>query len=281
MILILSITYLNPYNCVSIKKASINVISMNSFLIRYFTLAFIFSIPFGCSTATKLKSVETSMIELNAQTALRDSEFENILDPYKSKMDQIMNEILIVSDQPLLKGLPESTLGDFSSDAILKKTNDNYKPDDNMPVNICLLNNGGLRAELPKGNITRGNAFELMPFENSIFILTLSGEKTKQLFEYIVQNNGAPFAGATVKAKGKKITELKISGQDFDITKTYKIATSDYLAAGGDKYYFLKDPLKTEILKYKLRDAIIDYMIEENKKGNTLKVSTDGRIKYE
>ncbi len=254
---------------------------MNLALIRYIIIAFIFSIHLSCSTNTKLKSVETSMIELNAQTALTDAEFEKTLDPYKSKMDQIMNELLIVSEQPLLKGLPESSLGDFASDAILKKTNDNYKPDDNMPVNICLLNNGGLRAELPKGNITRGNAFELMPFENSIFILTLSGEKTKQLFDYIVQNNGAPFGGATIKAKGKKITELKISGQDFDVNKTYKIVTSDYLAAGGDKYYFFKDPVKTEILKYKLRDAIIDYMIEENKKGNTLKVSTDGRIKYE
>jgi 2',3'-cyclic-nucleotide 2'-phosphodiesterase (5'-nucleotidase family) len=221
------------------------------------------------------------MVEFNAQTTVTDPEIENILAPYKTKVDLIMNEVLVISEQPLSKGLPESTLGDFSADAILKKTNDNYKPADNLPANICLLNNGGLRSELPKGTITRGNAFELMPFENSIYILTISGEKTKQLFEYLVENNGAPFAGATVKAKGKKIIDLKINGQDFDPNKTYKVTTSDYLAAGGDKYHFFKDPIKIEILKYKLRDAIIDYMIEENKKGNTLKVSIDGRIKYE
>lgn len=254
---------------------------MKSCIFQTQFLAIIFSIAVGCSSSTKLKKVETSMAELNAQSLLTDAEIEKTLNPYKNKLDLIMNELLIVSEQPLLKGLPESNLGDFASDAILKKTNDNYKPEDNKPVNICLLNNGGLRAELPKGNITRGNAFELMPFENSIFILTLSGVKTKQLFEYIVENNGAPFSGATIKAKGKKITELKISGKDFDINKTYKIATSDYLAAGGDKYHFFKDPVKTEILKYKLRDAIIDYLLEENKKGNTLKFSIDGRIKYE
>ena len=80
---------------------------------------------------------------------------------------------------------------------------------------------------------------------------------------------------------GEKITGIKIGGQNFDASKTYKIATSDYLAGGGDKYYFFKDPVKTETLNYKLRDAIIDYMIEENRKGNSLKVNIDGRIKYE
>ncbi len=248
--------------------------------VRYIVFASLVGIITACSTAPKLKKVEASSIELNHQTA-SDTEFEKLVKPYKSKMDSIMNDVLIVSDQPLTKGLPESTLGDFTSDAVLKKTNDNYQPADNKKADICLLNNGGLRSEMPKGDITRGHAFSLMPFENSIVVLTLSGEKTKQLFEYLVENNGAPFAGARVKAKGKKITEIKINGEDFDVTKTYKVTTSDYLASGGDKYNFFKDPVKIETLNYKLRDAIIDYMIEEKKKGNSLKVATDGRIKYE
>lgn len=248
--------------------------------IRYSIIAGFIVIAAACSTAPKLKQVESSSIELNTQTA-SDPEFEKLVKPYKAKMDSIMNDVLVVSEQPLTKGLPESTLGDFTSDAVLKKTNDNYKPSDNKMVDICLLNNGGLRSELPKGSITRGHAFSLMPFENSIVVLTLSGEKTKQLFEYLVENNGAPFAGARVRAKGKKIIEIKINGQDFDVTKTYKVTTSDYLASGGDKYNFFKDAIKTETLNYKLRDAIIDYMIEQNKKGNSLKVAIDGRIKYE
>ena len=254
---------------------------MIQFIIRHILLICLLSFAVCCSTAPKLKKVETSNIEINNQSSLIDNEVKNMLQPYKSKLDLIMNELLITSEQPLLKGLPEGNLGDFVCDAILKKTNDFYKPQDNIPVSICLLNNGGLRAELPKGEITRGHAFELMPFENNIYVLTITGAKTKQLFEYIVENNGAPFAGARIKAKGKKIIELKINGQDIDLNKTYKITTSDYLASGGDKYYFFKDPIKTELLKYKLRDAIIDHLVEENKKGKTLIFNTDGRIKYE
>jgi 2',3'-cyclic-nucleotide 2'-phosphodiesterase (5'-nucleotidase family) len=235
----------------------------------------------GCSGTTKIKSVSTATIEFNSQNTSVDSVTYKMIAPYKSEMDKIMNEVLVISDTSLTKDLPEGSLGNFVSDAVLKKTNDVYKPADNQPVNICLLNNGGLRAQLPKGAITRGNAFELMPFENSIVILTLSGAKTQQLFQSLVNFNGAPFAGATVKVKGKKITELKINGELFDINKNYKIATSDYLAGGGDKYDFFKDPIQTETLNYKLRDAIIDHMIDENKKGNTIKGKKDGRIKFE
>ena len=245
---------------------------------------FILALAFtsSCSTTPKLKTVESSSLELNSQTVSpTDSSFIKAITPYKSELDKTMNEILVFSKQQILKGLPESSLGDLVSDAVLKKTNDHYQPSDHLPATICLLNNGGLRGQLPKGNITRGNAFELMPFENSIVVLTLSAEKTKQLFEYIVESNGAPFAGATVKAKGKKITELKISGENFDPAKVYKVTTSDYLASGGDKYNFFKDPIKVDTLNYKLRDAIIDYMIDQNKKGDTLNVTIDGRILYE
>jgi len=247
---------------------------------QFICLLFFLYLFESCSTSTKIVQINKSVVELNNKSEI-DTSFQNIVHPYKIKMDAIMNEILIVSNQELLKGLPESALGNFVSDAVLKKTNDKYKPMDGTLADICLLNNGGLRAQLPKGNITRGNVFELMPFENSIVILTLSGEKTKQLFESMVAINGAPFAGANVIAKGKKLVELKINKQDFDITKTYKVATSDYLASGGDKYDFFKNPIKTDTLNYLLRDAIIDFLIEENKKGNTLKYATDGRIKFE
>lgn len=255
---------------------------MKTTLLSYIKLFIILGILPACSTAPKLKKVETSMVELNSKTVSSDdSTYIKVVLPYKSKLDSIMNEVLGSSDQALLKGLPEGNLGDFVSDAVIKKTNDKYKPQDKTYADICLLNNGGLRSQLPKGKVTLGNVFELMPFENEVVILTISGEKMKQLFESLVENNGAPFSGATVKAKGKKITELKIGGKDLDVTKIYKVVTSDYLAGGGDKYSFFSEPIKVDTMHYKLRDAIIDYIKEETKKGNTIKAEIDGRIKYE
>ena len=65
-----------------------------------------------------------------------------------------------------------------------------------------------------------------------------------QLFESLVGNNGAPFSGARVTAKGKKITTLLIGGKEIDLAKNYKVVTSDYLAGGGDKYSFFSSPLR-------------------------------------
>ncbi len=236
----------------------------------------------ACSSTPKLKKVETSMLELNSLTIVsNDSSFIKTVQPYKLKTDSIMNDVLGTSDQSLLKGLPEGTLGDFVSDAVLKKTNDVYAPTDKIPADICLLNNGGLRSQLPKGKLTLGNIYELMPFENEIVILTISGDKMNQLFESLVANNGAPFSGAKIIAKGKKITSLLIGEKEIDFSKNYKVVTSDYLAGGGDKYHFFASPIKVETLNYKLRDAIVDYIKDETRKGKTIKVEIDGRIKYE
>jgi 2',3'-cyclic-nucleotide 2'-phosphodiesterase (5'-nucleotidase family) len=255
---------------------------MKSSLLSILCATILLSLISACSSAPKLRKLETSMLELNSQTIVSDdSSFIKTVQPYKLKMDSIMNDVLGSSDQPLLKGLPEGTLGDFVSDAVLKKTNDVYKPIDKIPVDICLLNNGGLRSQLPKGKIILGNVYELMPFENAIVILTISGEKMMQLFESLVGNNGAPFSGARVTAKGKKITTLLIGGKEIDLAKNYKVVTSDYLAGGGDKYSFFSSPLKVDTLNYKLRDAIVDYIKDETQKGNTIKVEIDGRIKYE
>ncbi|MDF2436472.1 MAG: hypothetical protein K0Q95_848 [Bacteroidota bacterium] len=254
---------------------------MNKHPLQYIIVFIAIAIFQSCSGPPKIKSVNTGSVEFNSLNTSVDSSAYKLIAPYKKEMDLIMNEVLVKSDSSFTKELPESTLGDLVSDAVLIQTNKHYKPSDGLPADICLLNNGGLRAQLPKGAITRGNVFELMPFENSILILTLKGERIQQMFQSLVDNNGAPFAGARLVSKAKKITDLRINGQAFDITKTYKVVTSDYLAAGGDKYDFFKDPLKVDTLNYKLRDAIIDYMVEENKKGNTLKSKKDGRIKFE
>lgn len=235
----------------------------------------------ACSKATRISSVSTSSIELSKNVPAVDSPAYYLVAPYKMKMEKIMNEVLGQSDTSLTKDLPQGTLGNFVADAVLKKTNDQYKPADNHPADVCLLNNGGLRAQLPKGNLTRGNIYELMPFENSVVILTLSGERTWQLFSSLVEFNGAPFSGAEVKAKGKKLLTLKINGKEFDKQQNYKVCTSDYLAAGGDKYDFFKDPIKVDSLDYKLRDAIIDHIVDESKKGKTISSKKDGRIIYE
>jgi 2',3'-cyclic-nucleotide 2'-phosphodiesterase (5'-nucleotidase family) len=196
-------------------------------------------------------------------------------------MDSEMNKVLAYSDQVMIKGNPEGLLNNFVSDLILKKSNEYYKAADGKKVDMCLLNTGGLRQSLPKGAITLGKVYELMPFENYLVIVTLSGVKTKQMFDYIAKVGGMPLSGFAMGMKDTLAVNVTMNGKPFDISKNYTIVTSDYLANGGDKMKFFNDPIKREALGVKVRDAIIIYIKEENEKGNTLKAKLDKRIYYE
>ena len=249
-------------------------------LIRGIFLHFILVLFFACSPKSKLSKIEQSNIELNSGNK-EDSNVLKVIAPYKNKMKNEMEEVLIISESSAVKGDPEGTLGNIVSDIVLKQGNIKCAEAYIEKVDICLLNNGGLRTPLPKGAITTGKIFELMPFENQLVILTLSGKKTLSMFNYIAFQGGMPLAGATMTIKKGKATNILINNVAIDTSLTYRVITSDYLSNGGDKMNFFSSPQKTETLNNKIRDEIINYLRAENKKGNTLKPVLDGRIKFE
>lgn len=246
----------------------------------YFFLVFIFLS--ACKPHALVTKVETNVFSLDTITVVKeDTSAIRLIAPYREKMNETMDEVIAISDQAMIKSSPEGLLNNFVADLILLEADKYYKPADSTGIEMCLLNMGGLRASLPKGNITLGKVYELMPFENTLVVITLSGEKTKQLFDYIAKVGGMPIAGFTMGMKDTLAVDPVVNGKKFDVSKTYKIVTSDYLAGGGDKMIFFKNPLKREDLSLKVRDAILFFMKDEQKKGNLLKAKLDNRIHYE
>lgn len=201
------------------------------------------------------------------------------ISPYKMQIEKEMGQTLIVSENAMMKDNPEGALGNFVADAVLAQARIFCK--DTCQIDLCVLNNGGLRNPLPKGNITKKDVFQLMPFENEIVVLTLSGDVTKELFDFIAAKGGMPVSGARMKIKNQLSTEIMIGDKIFDATKSYTVVTSDYLANGGDNMFFFSKAERKFFLGKKIRDSLIEYMMNENKKGNVLNVKKDGRIKFE
>lgn len=225
------------------------------------------------SSKLAVKKIDTNAIALNKNSE-EDKEMLDMINPYKQQIDKEMNEVLISSPKAATKGQPEGELGNLVSDIVLAKANERSK----QKVDMCMLNNGGLRSALPAGDITLGKVFELMPFENEMVVVTLEGQKVQEMLNYAASNGGMPLAGLTAEIKDTTAINIKIGGEAFDISKSYRVATSDYLAGGGDKMKFFKNPISLEVTKLKIRDAIIEYMREENKKGNKLNPHKDGRF---
>ena len=232
----------------------------------------------GCISGSKIISVETTYIQFSDEnTPVDDPEMIALIEPYKSALDKDMNAVLAQCDIDMFKGIPEGVLGNFIADLTLSKTNQ-YCKEMNLPqADVCLLNNGGLRTTLPKGPIYKRRIFELMPFENEMVVLTISGEKMQGLFNFLARINGMPMAGMTLVIENGKPQEMTVGGVAFDKSRTYRVATSDYLAEGGDKMRFFADPINRDNLDHKLRDAIIEFIVEEGNKGNVITAKIDGR----
>jgi 2',3'-cyclic-nucleotide 2'-phosphodiesterase (5'-nucleotidase family) len=236
----------------------------------------------ACSVPAKLIRQESNLINVNEKdSAKEDAAVKQLIEPYKQDLEIEMSEVLIISETVFEKAQPEGALGNLVADIVFEKGNERYRPDDFKYADFCLLNNGGLRVSLPQGEITKGKVFELMPFENEIVILTLSGEKVSELIHYIIGVGGQPVSGLQIKSMSQPNAQALIKGVPFDKNKTYKVITSDYLADGGDKMEFFKNAIKVETTGYKIRDAIIDYLIIKKQKGNSLKPHPGGRLTNE
>jgi 2',3'-cyclic-nucleotide 2'-phosphodiesterase (5'-nucleotidase family) len=210
-----------------------------------------------------------------------DSLTLEIIRPYKVQVDSEMSQILGYSETSLYKDQPEGLLNNFIADLIFTKGNEYLKKLNGFQAPVCILNYGGLRNGLPKGAITLGNVFELMPFENEIVVIEINGSKAKEVMNYIAKKNGMPESGIKLSIKENQADSVLIQGLPFEATRNYLIITSDYLAKGGDDMTFFLDPVSFYPLGIKVRDAIIEYLKEKTKSGQTVSAQLDKRIYYE
>ncbi len=228
---------------------------------RNYTIYIVGLLLVACSPTYTLQSYNDEVIGIQAGV---DSTILAIINPYQVKIEDQMNEVLTYTKNDLEKGKPQSTIGNFVTDLCL-----NY-----ADAHICVMNNGGLRTTISKGEITRGKLYELMPFENELVVLELNKDDYIGLLNYIGSRGGEPFSGITI-AINKDGKILSYSWPvNFEKGEKVRVLTSDYLANGGDEMSFFHGKEQQKV-GLKLRDAIIDYC----SKTDTIDVQLDNRIK--
>lgn len=232
----------------------------------------------ACQPAVYEKTQDTSINVI--ETTAEHQQATALIYPFKENLEKEMNEVLVISAEelPKEKGKPETKLGNLVADLSLEIANKMY--DGN--IDFCLLNFGGLRTSLPKGEITRGKIFELMPFENELVVVSITQDSLTSLINYLNKVGAQPIAGIKIKfSQDNHEVKYKYRKNDKSLNTTYKILTSDYLANGGDNMTFFLKPIKIEKVGIKLRDAIIQYCVEQHAQGKQLTGKIEGRIVYE
>lgn len=232
----------------------------------------------NCTQPYKTSSYKVTNLTIDKDIKA-DSAMQAAIEPYRNEIDAKMNKVIGQSESQMLAYKPESPLSNFISDIIQSNAGQYLKTNnaDTLPL-LTLMNIKGIRSNIPQGEVTMRNIFELMPFENEIVLLTLPGDSILSLFNFLGRTKGDGIAGASVKFKDTHVLEVLVGNKPLDITKNYILATSDYLADGGDHYQMLVNPIHRTNLNLKLRETIIESIQEQNSKGNILKAFMDGRI---
>jgi len=223
----------------------------------------------GDSTVTYSSLQLTEAVEDDSLSALQ-------ITPYRDSLLVSMGQVLVNSPAPIVRGRPDSPLGSLIADIILEEAKRQLPKGQPQPE-FCLLNIGGLRIDLPEGDINVNRVFELMPFDNGITILQLPPASITAMLNYIIKVGGQPVSGIRMEIEDSTTIAVTVNGRPLE-DRSYLVATSDYLADGGDKMAFLADNEGRTDLGLKIRDAIIRNFNRAGQDSVPLVAPLDSRI---
>lgn len=218
-------------------------------------------------STTELIEVSKGKLEVTPNAAIAES-----VKKAEAELAPIFDVLVGKAKSDLkVKKNEEMALGNFTADAMRATAG----------TDVCFTNEGGIRADIPAGNITVGTIFKVSPFDNTIAKSSMTGEQIKALLELsakskvgYLQVSGLKYTFDSTKPEGSRILSVTMAnGKALDLKKTYTVATNDFLAPGGDGFTVFKEVKFTDTFLL-VRDAMINAI----KKQGTIDPKEDGRM---
>ena len=204
-----------------------------------------------------------------------DPEISRLLAAYSAKLDatfkETIGEALVFFDGERGRiRFEETTLGNFVADIMRTHTG----------ANAAFINAGALRASLNKGPVTIEDVFRVMPYSNELLTVTLTGAEIAEALSRSVQGTREDedggflhVSGVAFTVRNKKADGIRIGGEPIDPSKSYTVAMTDFMYAGGDGYTIFtgRPAVKTGL---PLRELLVDTIRGKSK----VEAKIEGRI---
>jgi 2',3'-cyclic-nucleotide 2'-phosphodiesterase (5'-nucleotidase family) len=202
-----------------------------------------------------------------------DPVIAEVLRPYETKVAEKMAQVVgeAAADVRYSKNV-ESPLANLVADAFRETGK----------TQIALHNTGGIRAHIAMGRITWGSLFEVLPFQNTLVALKITGAQLKKTLLVgldptvgLMAISGLRVTFDRRKSGEDRLVSLMLAdGTPVDDAKLYSITTNDFVVAGGDGYTELGNGTDVQDTGIFLRDVFVDYV----RARGVLSPTTDGRI---
>jgi len=242
------------------------------------------------SIKTKIKNFISNQPNIKIES--NDKTVEQIINKYKPEVNKLMKTVIGIAAENLVNvRLPnkKNPHGSMIAPIVAKALYE--KAEKTGGCDFALQNVGAVRISIPKGNISIGEVYTLLPFGNTLVILNLKGAKIKTMLENVIDlsfikhshTGSFPYmynAKITINVsnkKGQRITSFKIKDAngnwiDLDQNKTYKIATNSYIANGGDYYSEMRNASNKTDTGFLNTEIFINYI---KSKGTIKKLPDD------
>jgi 2',3'-cyclic-nucleotide 2'-phosphodiesterase (5'-nucleotidase family) len=220
-------------------------------------------------------------------TIAEDANVTRALAAYRLRVAELDRPIARLDAAIEKRGIGGGGVGNFVADAMRAEASRRTKR--NIP--LAVVNTGGLRKNsIAAGRLSTTDIYELLPFDNTLVLVDLTGAQLQTLLTELVKSRDAQSGGtltfradaedrnpqltfATLNSAGKR------KSQPIVQNRIYTIVTIDYLVNRGGNYSVLKEAKRTVPLNVTVRDAVIEHLRRENARGRQVKGKLDNRFR--
>jgi len=221
----------------------------------------------------ELPSYRGDLITLFEDQWWPDEEMSAVIEEMVAEAESGMDRVIGYASVDLTRGGDgETRMGNLVCDAMREE----------VSADFAFTNLGGIRDEIPAGNVTPRQVFRVLPFGNSLMVFEVDGRLLKEIIEYRVSadHHGVYMSGGKIvynktRPDYDRVTTFEVGGETWDPDRTYRIVTTDFLAAGNAGLYMLPGVPDDKKMRTSTTcmDAVVHYIERHSPIGNT----TDGR----
>jgi len=175
----------------------------------------------------------------------------DLVESYRGRLSGELDEVVTVAPQGLSavgRRTGDTPLGNLVAEVMRRAGN----------ADIGIENSGGIRASIPPGEVTLGQIYMILPFENEIVTCRLTGAQIEALANDIAGGKSAQVAGLRFAVVDGHAEGIQVGGRPLLPEATYRVAVNDFMYYGGDDFDRLAEDSEAVFTGVRLRDAVLD-----------------------
>lgn len=185
-----------------------------------------------------------------------------------------LKEVIGWSTHQMEASGPESELSNWLVDHLMEETARLTR----RKVDVGISNFGGIRVDMPEGDVLMDDLVSMFPFRNYLTYVALKGTDLQAIFDYMAQTRPQVLGGVKFVVTDHHIDTLLVGGKPIDPKRTYGVATIDFLLDGGDGLTVAKNAKELIITDELIIDAMLPYTRSFAAAGKPIGYFTDGRV---